>query len=122
MSNIELANAILQYATTQPFIHLLDLTDEFSFKQGYKPEHVKVTVAELLENKYLVLMQNRQRSVMITEMGKEAAKIGIAEYKEYELKDYKNDKKASKREALKIAIISSIIGAIIGAIITKLLS
>lgn len=122
MSNTILADAILQFISCKKIGLLLDISDEFTIKRLYKSIEVKVAIAELLEYGFIILMQNRQRSVILSDKGRKAVKIGIVECEKCELKTKNRDKKTSYKLNLIISISSSIIGAIIGAIITMLLS
>lgn len=118
MNNIPLAEAILQYVSTRQIAHQMDINDEFSVKQHYKSVEVKATVAEMLEEKYIILMQNRPRCVIMSDAGRLALEIGIQSYKDLIVKtEIKKDRNNIKRE-----IIIGIIGAIVGSIISFLLS
>lgn len=98
--------------------HLLDVSDEFGWKRGYNPIEVKVMVDELLEKKFLILMQARKGTVRITDRGKKALQLGLKGYD-----DFVADIKAEEsRRSLLRDILLAVIGALLGAIIPFLLT
>lgn len=80
MDNISLAEAILKYVNEHQISHMLDISDKFVVEGDYKSLDVKVAIDELLEKKFLVLMQARKNTVRITDSGKKALQLGLKGY------------------------------------------
>ncbi len=80
MTNIKLAEDILRYVEKHKVGHLLDINDEFAIKRNNGTSVVNITVAELLDARYLIQMQNRPRCVFLSEKGRLALSAGIMGY------------------------------------------
>ena len=118
MNNIVLAEAILKFVYEHKVSHLLDISDEFAVKKGFQSMEVKVAVDELLEKKFLALMQTYKKAVRITDRGEKALQLGMKGYD-----DFVEEIKAEERTRSWIRdIVIALIGALFGSIVPLLLS
>ena len=118
MNNIVLAEAILKFVSEHKVSHLLDISVEFAVKQGFQSMEVKVAVDELLEKKFLALMQTYKKAVRITDRGEKALQLGVKGYD-----DFVEEIKAEERTRSWIRdIVIALIGALFGSIVPLLLS
>ena len=118
MNNIVLAEAILKFVSEHKVSHLLDISDEFAVKQNYQSVEVKVAVDELLEEKFLALMQTYKKTVRITDRGEKALKLGMKGYDDF----IKEIRAEERRRNWVRDIIIALIGALFGSIVPLLLS
>ena len=118
MNNIILAEAILKFVSEHKVSHLLDISDEFAVKQGFQSVDVKVVVDELLEKKFLALMQTHKKTVRITDRGEKALQLGLKGYDDF----VEGIKAVERRKSLIREIAVGLLCTLLGLIIPSLLA
>jgi predicted transcriptional regulator len=117
MENDTLAEAILKYVLDRQMSHQLDIRDEFVVKGNYQSMEVLVKIDELLERKFLVLMQARKNTVRITEKGKKALQLGLKGYNEFVAEIKAEERRKSMIREIAIGLLCTLLGGIIPSLL-----
>ena len=118
MTNIQLAEDILRYVEKHKIVHLLDINDEFAVNGNNDSSEVKIAVAELLDARYLILMQNREHCAILSDKGRLALSVGIVEYGQQEKRKVRQLKYDSFKRELAIGVICTIVGSLLTFLIS----